>query len=150
MTMMNDQLCNISRKILVFACGYCPMMGAREAGLARLPLPANFRVISVACISRVEPDTVIRAFSLGMDGVAVLGCHLDGCRYNHANHRSAKQMKLLKTLLNTVGMDERRLLTGYGTAHEAHQFADLMVDFICLLQGLPPVQEAGCRQGGCQ
>ncbi len=124
-------------KIIVFACRYCPMIGAQEAGRARIALPENFRIIEVECASRVEPDTVIRAFSLGIDGVAVLACHLDGCRYNDANHRSARKMKLLATLLDTTGIDSRRLLTSYGTAHEAHQFADLIKGFVNVVEELP-------------
>lgn len=126
-------------KILIFACRYCPLIGAEEAGRQRLDIQESFRVISVECISRVEPDAVIRAFSLGIDGVAVLGCHLGGCRYNDANHRSAKQMKLLATLLDTVGIDSKRLLVSYGKAHEAHQFAGLIHGFANVLKTLPGI-----------
>lgn len=129
-------------KILVFACRYCPLIGAEEAGRQRVDFQENFRVISVECISRVEPDAVIRAFSLGIDGVAVLGCHIGGCRYNDANHRSVKQMKLLGTLLDTVGIDSRRLWVSYGTAHEADQFAGLIHGFARVLETLPGLLSA--------
>ncbi|ACN14544.1 MvhD4 [Desulforapulum autotrophicum HRM2] len=133
---------NQDPKILVFACRYCPLIGAEEAGRQRLDIQENFRVISVECISRVEPDAVVRAFSLGIDGVAVLGCHLGGCRYHEANHRSVKQMKLLAILLDTTGIDSRRLLTSYGTAHEAHQFAGLIHGFAGVLEKLPNLSSA--------
>jgi coenzyme F420-reducing hydrogenase delta subunit len=133
-------------KVIVFACRYCPMIGAQEAGRARIALPENFRIIEVECASRVEPDTVIRAFSLGIDGVAVLACHLDGCRYNDANHRSARKMKLLATLLDTTGIDSRRFLTSYGTAHEAHQFAGLIDKFVNVLEELPCLKSGRPQQ----
>ncbi len=133
----------VDPKVIIFACRYCPLIGAEEAGRQKIQMPENFRVIPVECAARVEPDAVIRAFSLGIDGVAVLACHLDGCRYNNANHRSAKQMRLLATLLDTAGIDSRRLLTSYGTAHEAHQFAGLIQNFVNLLEKLPPLKSKG-------
>lgn len=137
-------------KVMIFACRYCPMIGAEEAGRSRLQLPENFRLIPVECASRVEPDAVIRAFSLGIDGVAVLACHLDGCRYNDANHRSAKKMKLLRTLLDTAGIDSRRFLTSYGTAHEAHQFAGLIERFVNVLEELAPLQSLRPTPAVCE
>jgi len=124
-------------KILVFACRWCAGIGADGAGRQRLPLPADFRVIAVECASRIDPDTVLKSFSEGVDGVAILGCHLDGCRYNRANHATAKRMALLSTLLESVGIGADRLLTSFGTAHEGHQFADLMRRFYERLQGMP-------------
>jgi len=128
-------------RVIVFACRWCALIGADAAGKQRQPLPVNFRVIPVECIARVEPDAVIRAFSQGIDGVAVLGCHLGGCRYNDANHRCFKRLELLKGLLATVGIDPGRLLTSFGTGHEHHQFVRLMRDFMEGLRRLPPLAE---------
>ncbi len=116
-------------KILVFACRWCSGIGADEAGRQRLPMPAGFRCVPVECAAGVDPDVILKAFSAGAEGVAVLGCHLDGCRYNRANHAAAKRMALLTTLLETVGIGADRLLTSFGTAHEGHQFAALMRRF---------------------
>ena len=73
-------------KILVFACRWCGLIGADGAGRKRIELPASYRVIPVDCAGYVEPDAVIRAFASGATGVAVLGCHVGGCRFNDANH----------------------------------------------------------------
>lgn len=131
---------NAAPKVVVFACKWCALIGADAAGKNKIQLPVNFRVIPVECASRVEADAVIRAFSSGIDGVAVMGCHLGGCRYNNANHRAAKRLELLRPLLDTVGIDSRRLFTSFGTAHEHHQFADVIGEFYRRLQDLPPVQ----------
>jgi coenzyme F420-reducing hydrogenase delta subunit len=130
---------NATPKVVVFACKWCALIGADAAGKNKVLLPVHFRVIPVECASRVEADAVIRAFSSGIDGVAVMGCHLGGCRYNNANHRAAKRLELLRPLLDTVGIDSRRLFTSFGTAHEHHQFADVIGEFYHRLQDLPPV-----------
>jgi len=126
-------------RVIVFACKWCGLIGADAAGRKHAQLPAGFRVIPVECASRIEADAVIRAFSSGIDGVIVLGCHLGGCRFNAANHRTAKKLKLLYPLLETVGIDSKRFLLSFGTAHEHHQFEDLINRFYQGLQRLAPM-----------
>jgi len=126
-------------RILVFACRWCGGIGAERAGWKRADLPASFRVIPVECAALVEPDAVFRALAAGIDGVAVLGCHVGGCRYDEANHAALKRMELLKVLLDTAGIGGERLCLAFGTAHEDHQFAAVMGDFRRLLQGMPPL-----------
>jgi coenzyme F420-reducing hydrogenase delta subunit len=118
-----------SPRVLVFACRWCALVGADAAGRGKAELPASFRVIPVECASMVEPDSVLRAFASGVDGVAVMGCHLGGCRFNDANHVAVKRMETLGDLLDTVGIGRRRLLLSFGTAHEGHQFAEVLETF---------------------
>jgi len=120
----------------IIACRWCPLLGADRAGRERISLPASFRLIPVECASSIEPDLVLRAFA---DGVAVLGCHIGGCRHNEANRPARLRLSLLQDLLDTVGLDRRRLLLSWGTAHEGHQFADLVREFTNVLAGLPAV-----------
>jgi coenzyme F420-reducing hydrogenase delta subunit len=120
--------------MLIFACKWCGLIGADGAGKKRMQLPTQFRVIPVECAALVEPDAVIRALASGISGVAVMGCHLGGCRFNHANHAALKRLELLKTLLDATG---KRLLISFGTAHEDHQYAEVVKTFFEELRALP-------------
>jgi F420-non-reducing hydrogenase iron-sulfur subunit len=128
-------------RMLVFACKWCGLIGADGAGKKRMELPASFRVIPVECAALVEPDAVIRALASGISGVAVLGCHLGGCRFNHANHAAVKRLELLKTLLDAVGIGGKRLLLAFGTAHEDHQYAEVINTFFAELKALPSIEK---------
>ena len=125
--------------MVIFACKYCGSIGADQAGKKRIFLPAQFRVITAECASRIEPDIILRAFADGIDGVAVFGCHLGGCRNNHANHVAAKRFRLLQDLLDTVGVGGNRFLVSWGTAHESFQFADTIHQFYNVLKNEPPL-----------
>jgi F420-non-reducing hydrogenase iron-sulfur subunit len=125
------------RRAVLFACRWCSLLGADRAGKERIELPAFFRVIPVECAASVEPDLVLRAFADGLDGVAVLGCHLGGCRHNEANRVAHARLGVLRDLLDAVGLDRRRLLLSWGTAHEAAQFGELVRDFAEVLAALP-------------
>jgi F420-non-reducing hydrogenase iron-sulfur subunit len=128
---------NDSPKMLIFACKWCGLIGADGAGKKRMQLPAQFRVIPVECAALVEPDAVIWALANGICGVAVMGCHLGGCRFNHANHAALKRLELLKTLLDATGIGGNRLLISFGTSHEDYQYAEVVKTFFEELQALP-------------
>ncbi|MBT8489837.1 MAG: hydrogenase iron-sulfur subunit [Deltaproteobacteria bacterium] len=128
-------------RILIFACKWCGLIGADGAGRNKVSLPLNFRVIPVECAAFVEPDAVIRALASGIDGVVVMGCHVGGCRFNNANHAAIKRLELLGDLLDATGVGRDRLMVSFGTAHEDHQFADVIrkyVDRIAQLTTLEP------------
>ena len=124
-------------RAVVFACRWCALLGADRAGRERLELPPFFRLIPVECAGAVAPDLVLRALADGLDGVAVLGCHLGGCRHDEANRGAEARLTILGDLLAAVGLDQRRLLLSWGTAHEAAQFAGLMKGFAAVLAALP-------------
>lgn len=60
-------------KIVGFLCNWCSYAGADLAGTSRMKYPANVRVIRVMCTGRVDPTFVLKAFSLGADGVLICG-----------------------------------------------------------------------------
>ncbi len=135
-------------KICVFACRWCSLLGAERAGRERLPLPARIRVVPVTCAGSVSADMVIAALAGGAAGVAVLGCHLGGCRHNDANRDAHVRLQTLAELLDAVGIDQRRLLISWGTAHEAEQYARLMQEFATRLTSLDRVPSPSKPRNG--
>ena len=129
------------KTICVFACRWCALLGAERAGRERLPLPPAIRLMPVPCAGGVSLDAVVQAFAAGADGVAVLGCHLGGCRHNDANRDAHARLAVLADLLATVGVDSRRLLISWGTAHEAGQYAALVNAFAAQLRDARPLPE---------
>lgn len=126
-------------RVLIFACRWCGLIGAGAAGKKKTDLPVAFRVIPVECAALVETDAILRALAQGVDGVAVLGCHIGGCRYNNANFTAIKRMELLRDLLDSTGIGRNRLMLSFGTAHENYQFEEVLKTFFDELAGLPPL-----------
>ena len=129
------------KPICVFACRWCSLIGAERAGRERLPLPPEIRLLPVPCAGSVSLDMLLHAFASGAVGVAVLGCHLGGCRHEDANRDAHARLTVLADLLETSGIGRNRLCISWGTAHEAAQYAHLMNDFARSLQDLPPLPE---------
>ena len=125
-------------KILAFCCNWCSYAGADLAGVSRLQMPPNLRVIRVMCSGRVSPEWVIKALASGMDGVMVLGCHIGDCHYIDGNHRTKKRFVLLGKLLGALGIDPDRLYLDWVSASEGQKFQDVVTRFVNRVKELGP------------
>ena len=128
-------------RIVAFLCNWCSYAGADNAGIARIPSPANILPIRVMCSGRVSPEMVLRAFRSGADGVLVLGCHIGDCHYINGNHRTAKRVPLLRNLLGYVGIDPDRLRLDWVSSAEAPKFAQVTEAFVDTIRALGPLSE---------
>ena len=125
-------------KILVFCCNWCSYAGADLAGVSRFQYPSNIRIIRVMCSGRVEPEFVVKALSLGADGVLVLGCHIGDCHYIYGNHRTKKRMAILEKILGYLGVDPARVRLEWVSASEGRRFAEVVTEFTEKMKKLGP------------
>ena len=96
-------------KIVGFLCNWCSYAGADLAGISRKKYTPNVRVVRVMCSGRVDPTFVLKAFEAGADGVIVLVCPEERCRYLEGSIRAKKRVAWVQNLLDEIGLDGRRL-----------------------------------------
>jgi F420-non-reducing hydrogenase iron-sulfur subunit len=123
-------------RVLIFACDWCPGLGSDRAGQDRLSLPSCFRLVRVDCAAQVSGEWVIEAFSGGIDGIMVMGCHLDACRHQGANHRAHKKLETLRWLLSGLGIPPEKLCLSWGMGREALPFQEEVQKFVSTLKSL--------------
>ncbi len=124
--------------IVVFACTWCSYAGADTAGINRIQHSPNFRIIRTLCSGRVTPGFVLKALKLGADGVLVSGCHFGDCHYIFGNYRAAEQFDKTKALVNTLGLDEKRIRLEWISAAEGPRWAEVIDEFIEQITKLGP------------
>ena len=134
-------------RIVAFLCNWCSYAGADNAGIARMPSPANVLPIRVMCSGRVSPEMILRAFRSGADGVLVLGCHIGDCHYISGNHRTVKRVPLVRQLLGYVGVNPDRLRLDWVSSAEAPKFTKVTQEFVETVRALGPIaEEVGVEQ----
>ena len=129
-------------RILGFLCNWCSYAGADLAGVSRFQYPPTIRIIRVMCSGRVDPVFVLRAFSRGVDGVMILGCHPGDCHYVTGNYYARNRVKVLKQLLELAQVDPDRLFLDWVSAGEGERFASLVREFTEQVQALGPLMNA--------
>ncbi len=128
-------------KILVFTCHWCALGAVDNAGVSRFEYPANIRIIRVMCSGRVDPQFVLRAFELGVRGVLIAGCEMPTCHYMTGNYYAEKKVRLIKKLLELVGIDITRLRLEWLSAAEGARFAQIANEFNAQLDKLGPLNK---------
>jgi len=124
--------------ILGFLCNWCSYAGADLAGTSRMKYPTNLKSIRVMCSGRVDPAFVLDAFRRGIDGVLIAGCHPGDCHYQSGNYKTNRRVKLLKKLLEELGIDPQRVRFEYVSASEGQKFASIVTEFVAEIKKLGP------------
>jgi Coenzyme F420-reducing hydrogenase, delta subunit len=125
-------------KIVAFCCNWCSYAGADGAGVARLQMPTNFRIIRTMCSARVDPEFILRAMAKGADGVIILGCHPADCHYIGGNYRARRRIALLRLVLEQYGFDPKRLRLEWVSASEGEKFQKTLTEFVTTIKELGP------------
>jgi len=122
--------------IIGFLCNWCSYAGADLAGTSRIKYPSNIKSIRVMCSGRVDPVFILEAFKKGADGVLVAGCHPGDCHYQSGNYKTNRRIKLLKKLLDELGVEPKRVRFEYISASEGQKFAAVVTDFVNELRNM--------------
>jgi len=90
------------------------------------------------CSGRIEPRFVFRAFEKGADGVLVTGCHIGDCHYISGNKKAEERMKMVKSIIAMLGLEDDRFRLVWVSASEGKRFAELMTEFTDNIKELGP------------
>ncbi|RLI68575.1 methyl-viologen-reducing hydrogenase subunit delta [Candidatus Heimdallarchaeota archaeon] len=124
--------------LLAFCCNWCSYAGADLAGLSRLKVPHNVRIIRTMCSGRVDPQFVIDALENGADGVLIAACHPGDCHYINQNYKTIKRVELIHKLFESIGIEKERLRLAFISAGEGNKFADTITEMVEQLKQLGP------------
>lgn len=126
-------------KIVGFMCNWCSYRAADLAGTARIKYAPNVRIIRVMCSGRVDPTFVMKAFSMGADGVMMAGCHPGECHYIEQNYKAMRRYSMIQHTLKALGLEEDRFRLVWASAAEGQQLAEAVDKFVEDVRKLGPL-----------
>jgi len=126
-------------KIVGFFCNWCSYRAADTAGTARMKYAPNVRIIRLMCSGRVDPTFVLKALSLGADGVLIAGCHPGECHYIEQNYKTIRRFAMLRHTLQCLGISERRVRLVWASAAEAARLAEALAEMVEDIRMLGPL-----------
>jgi F420-non-reducing hydrogenase iron-sulfur subunit len=129
---------NFEPVIIAFLCNWCTATAADLAGTMRMQYPVNIRPIRVMCSGTVDQVYVLKAFLSGADGVIIGGCKPGDCHYISGNYKARRRIHILKTIMETLGLEHDRIQVSWISAAEGKKFADIMTDFTDKIRGMGP------------
>ena len=99
------------------------------------------RIIRMPCTGRIDFNFIIKAFEVGADAVLVSGCHPGDCHYTAGNFHARRRWVLFRELLDTLGLDLRRVHFAWISAAEGQKFAQTVRDITEQTRLLGPYKE---------
>ena len=130
-------------KIVGFLCNWCSYRAADLAGTARIKHAPNVRIIRVMCSGRVDPTFILKALSLGADGVMVAGCHPGECHYLEQNYKAMRRFHMIKHTLAAMGVEDDRVRLVWASAAEGQQLAEAIDKLVDDVRKLGPLRWPG-------
>ena len=96
-------------KIVGFTCNWDAYGGLEMAGQERQAYPADIRLVRLTCLGRLHLGLILKAFEMGADGVVLLGCGADRCRYQDSVTRAREVLKKVRQLFDVMGIERSRV-----------------------------------------
>lgn len=125
-------------KLLGICCNWSPYACYNAAGMARINMPPNFRLIRVMCIGRINQALILRAFEYGADGVILLECTDEDCRYGPGPEVGHTNVQRVRKLLHLLGIGQERLVEKSFASHEKEEFVSALWEFADRIEALGP------------
>ncbi len=113
--------------IVAFLCTH-------HAGILGFDLPDNIRKAPIHCVSRVDILDILKAFECGADGVALVRCSDDSCKYRGIAQRIALRLDKAKGLISALGIDGRRLSILSANPDDLNRYAPECTNFSALIK----------------
>lgn len=130
-------------KMIGIICNWCCYGGADLCGVSRFQYPPHIRLIRVMCSARVDLLHIMRAFTNGIDGIFVGGCHLCDCHYvTNGNFNAYSMVQVCRKILEHIGIFPERLRLEWVSAGEGIRFANFMNEYSVELTRLGPLGKA--------
>jgi coenzyme F420-reducing hydrogenase delta subunit len=130
-------------KLLGICCNWSPFACYNAAGMAQMKMPDNFRLIRVMCIGRINQALILRAFEYGADGVILLECKDEDCRYGPGPEVGHENINRVRKLLHLLGIRQERLVEKNFSAHEKDELAAALWDFAATIEARGPLASSG-------
>lgn len=124
--------------LLGICCNWSPYACYTAAGMARMKIPPNFRLLRVMCIGRINQALILRAFEFGADGVILLECKDEDCRYGPGPDVGHVNVAKVRQLLRLLGIDQGRLVERSFASHEKAELVEALWDFAERIEGMGP------------
>jgi coenzyme F420-reducing hydrogenase delta subunit len=132
-----DQVDRTAEKqmVLVFTCNWHPYSGMEAAAIEALSYSARVYPIRVMCLGRLRPGIILKAFEKGAQGVFLLGCPQDECRYEFGGRHAEEAFAVARELIRSMGFSDQRLKMDRVSAGDGQAWAHRVKDFVAGLKG---------------
>jgi heterodisulfide reductase subunit D len=135
-------------KIVLFMCNWGPHAAFQTLQDNGSNIPHEIRMIRIPCTGRISKSLLFRAFEMGADGVALVGCAPGSCRYGSGTPAAVSNVEDTRGILEILGLGKRRLQLATFLPQDSEPLLTFLTDFHSAIQqlGKSPVTPPAARK----
>ena len=114
----------MGKKIVIFACENSGLQALEQAG----GVPEATELVKLPCTGKVDIGMVLKCLENGCDGILVLGCPEDNCKYLRGSARAGKRMAMVRKRLAEMGMDENKVRMEFVSSVDGHKVKAILAE----------------------
>lgn len=96
-------------KIVLFMCNWNPHAAFQTLQDSSADIPPEVRMVRIPCTGRISKSLLFRAFEMGADGVALVGCDAGSCRYGSGTVVAQRNVEDTRGILELLGLGKERM-----------------------------------------
>ncbi len=124
--------------IILFLCGWGPhaayqMLQDRENGFYSL---SEIKMVRIPCTGRISKALLFKAFEMGADGVALVGCETGTCRYGTGTINAKNNVEDTRGILGLLGLGKDRLQLATFLPDDTENLLKFLTDFCARIKSI--------------
>ena len=124
--------------IILFLCNWAPHAAFQTLQDTGEAILAETKMIRIPCTGRISKSLLIKAFEMGADGVALIGCSHGACRYGTGTVTARENTKDISDILELLGVGRPRMRFETFLPDESEKLLGFLKKFIEEIKTLGP------------
>lgn len=137
---------NPEPKIVVFHCNWAGRHILDGLGRGRTRLPGRTLPVQVSCLGRMHPGLILKALEQGADGILLLGCPEDACRFGVGADKVSQKCAEARDLAALLGLPPEQVRLLRVAPEDAEDILPVLEEMVAA--SLAPQPKAEVAQGG--
>ncbi len=129
---------NRPNKIILFLCNWGPHAAFLSLQDEKRDIPEEVLMVRVPCTGRVDRSLLLKAFAMGADGVALVGCSPGTCRYGSGTLIASRNTQDTSKILDLMGIGQERLRFATFLPEQADDLLDFLHVFLNDIKKMGP------------
>ena len=116
-------------KVLLLHCAEGGKKALKRITQLGHKFPGNIQAFELPCTGRVNDVLLMETLQDGFDGVLVIGCHKENCKYLDGNMRAEKRVNHVRKILADAGIDKKQADMVFVAPDEGNRLSRIIADF---------------------
>jgi heterodisulfide reductase subunit D len=116
-------------KIILFLCTWGPHAAYQDLQHNGVQIPAEIKMVRIPCTGRISKALLLRAFEMGADGVALVGCAAGTCRHGTGTIAAQDNAEDMRNIIDLLGLGRERMRLATFLPDESDALKTFLIGF---------------------